>query len=93
MYGRKSDAIVGYDFNAAHWCPTHLIEALIQRGRLSPGARGMREEDALDQLAAVEGVDREDEHSFDSGDFPKVILSIQLGDGETCDWDGHSLHD
>lgn len=91
MYGRKSDAIVGYSYKAATYCPEHLIELLLVNGQLSPAARDMNVEDVLNQLAAVEGVDRDDERSFDSGDFPKVVLSVQLEDGETCDWDGHEI--
>ena len=91
MYGRKSDAIVGYSYKASTFCPTHLIELMVQNGKLSPAARDMLEEDALDQLAEAEAVDREDEHSFDSDDFPKVILSVDLEDGESCDWNGHRI--
>lgn len=66
--------IVGYTYRAENHLPAHLIEALIAEGRLSPGARGMDADEALDQLAAVEGIDRQDEYSFDSDEFPKVIL-------------------
>lgn len=91
MFGRKSDAIVGYSYKAATYCPEHLIELMVQNGTASPGARGMAPEDVLDQLAAGEGIEREDEHSFDSDDFPKVVLDVQLQDGESCDWNGHKL--
>ena len=90
MYGRKADAIVAYDFNAATYCPEHVIEAMIQRGEASPAARDMAVEDALDQIAAANGIDRQDERSFDSGDFPKVVFSSSLED-DTCDWNGHSI--
>lgn len=93
MYGRKSDAIVGYTFKAQQFCPEHLIEFMVQNGYLSPAARDMRVEDVLDQHAGAEGVDREDQHSFDSDDFPKTILDQQLEEVEECDWNGHSLHD
>lgn len=66
--------IVGYTYRADNYLPGALVEQLIAEGRLSPGARGMDADEALDQLAAVEGVDREDEYSFDSDEFPKVIL-------------------
>lgn len=90
MYGRKADAIVGYNYKAATYCPTHLIELLVQSGKLSPAARDMREEDALDQWAGAEAIDRQDERTFDSDDFPKVILSVQSED-DTCDWNGHPI--
>lgn len=79
----KAWTIVGYVYAAAALCPTCTIEGLIGQGRLAPGARGMREEDALDQLAAVEGIDRQDEHSYDSDDFPKVIFASDV-EGESC---------
>ena len=91
MYGRKSDAIVGYSYKAATYCPEHLIELMVQQGTASPGARGMAVEDVLNQLAGAEGIEREDEHSFDSDDFPKVVLDVSLLEDEACDWDGHKL--
>jgi hypothetical protein len=49
---------------------------MIARGKASPAARDMDAEDALDMIAAaIPGLDRMDEKSFDSGDFPKAILS------------------
>lgn len=89
-YGRKSDAIVGYDFNGDTYCPTHMIEELINRGMASPAARDMLEEDVLDQIAGANGIDRQDEHSFDSNDFPKVILSVQVDEPEECAY-GHQI--
>lgn len=65
--------IVGYTYRAENHRPAALVEILITEGRLSPGARGMDADEALDQLAAIEGVDREDEYSFDSDEFPKVV--------------------
>lgn len=46
----------------------------ITRGILAPAARGMQDdvEGLLDQAAAYLGLDRGDEHTFDSDDFPKV---------------------
>jgi len=73
-----SGDIAGYTYQADNHRPDELIELLIAQGRLAPGARGMDADEALDQLAAVEGIDRADEWSFDSDEFPKVILRIQL---------------
>ena len=77
--------IAGYTYRADAYKPTDLVELLISEGRLSPGARGMDPDQALDQLAGVEGVDREDEYSFDSDQFPKVVLRIQLTEDD-LDW-------
>ena len=65
--------IIGYTYRADNHLPAALVEILIGEGRLSPGARGMDAEEALNQLAAVEGVNREDEYTFDSDAFPKVV--------------------
>ncbi|BDZ52795.1 hypothetical protein GCM10025867_50360 (plasmid) [Frondihabitans sucicola] len=70
--------IVGYTYKAENFTPERLVEELIVRGELAPAARGMTVEEALDQLAAVDGIDREDEFSFDSDDFPKVIFESQV---------------
>lgn len=70
--------IAGYTYKAENFTPTALVEHLITEGRLAPGARGMTAEEALNQLAGIEGVEREDEYTFDSDDFPKTITAGQL---------------
>jgi hypothetical protein len=75
--------IVAYTFQAEQLTPEGLIEIMIARGEASPAARDMRVEDALDQIAAANGIDRYDEHTFDSEEFPKVIFASQLEEGET----------
>lgn len=75
--------IVAYTLQAENCTPAGLIEIMIARGAASPAARDMRVEDALDQIAAANGIDRADESSFDSEEFPKVIFASQLEDGET----------
>lgn len=70
--------IAGYTYRADNHRPDELVEALIAEGRLAPAARGMDADDTLDQLAGIEGIDRDDEQSFDSDEFPKVILRFQL---------------
>lgn len=77
--------IAGYTYRADSYKPDELVELLIAEGRLAPGARGMDADEALDQLAAVEGIDREDEYTFDSDDFPKVVLRSQLAEDD-LDW-------
>lgn len=53
----------------------------------------------LDILAQDQGIHRQDEHSFDSGDFPKVALGQHLNDATwdhcgTCgDCLGHEMSD
>ena len=90
MFGRKADAIVAYDFNGDVYCPEHMIEELIKRGMASPAARDMKEEDVLDQIAEANGIDRYNEHTFDSDNFPKVVLSVSMEDDEDCAY-GHVI--
>lgn len=81
----KSHDIVGYTYKADNYLPEALIELMISNGTASPGARGMSAEDVLDQIAATNGIDREDEYSFDTDDFPKVIFADQITEDD-ADW-------
>lgn len=77
-----STAVVGYMYRADLYTPAGIIEAGIQEGWLAPAARGMSAEDALDQAQHTFGIDREDEYSFDSDDFPKVVLDQHVDEGD-----------
>ena len=77
--------IVAYTYRAETLCPGCIIAQLIGRGEASPAARDMRVEEVLDQIAGANGIDRDDEHSFDSDDFPKVVLGVSLEEHERCD--------
>lgn len=77
-------SVVGYTYRADMFDPACMVEVLIREGRLSPGARGMSAEEALDQLAEVESVDRRDESTFDSDEFPKVALGVFRHEGDVC---------
>ena len=75
MYVRES-TIVGYAYRADLWCE-ECMEELLGRGitvknwavGLKPGSA----EVMLDDLFATLGVDRQDEYTFDSDDFPKIV--------------------
>lgn len=85
----KSWDIVGYTYDAENYTPSGVIEAMIASSEASPAARDMSTEDALDQIAGANAIDRHDEASFDSGEFPKVIFASMVEDGETfVDSDG-----
>ena len=58
---------------------------MIDAGDASPAARDMPTEDVLDQCAGASAIDRDDEHSFDSDEFPKVVFLHQLDNATTCD--------
>ena len=76
--------IAGYTYQAENFMPADLIEYMIGQGAASPAARSMTVEEALDQIAQANAIDRYDERSFDSGDFPKVIFEEQLTEDD--DW-------
>jgi len=80
--------IIGYTYNADNFTPKALIEFMVQLRELSPAALDMSPEVALNQLADVYGIDRDNEYSFDSNDFPKVILKFM--DADITDFVGYS---
>lgn len=79
-YARRSDAVVGYDFQAETLCPTCAVVKVAGEELADLGSAEM----VLNFVAERIGLDREDEHSFDSGDFPKVIFDVQVEGDETC---------
>jgi len=79
----KAFDIVGYTYQAANYCNDCIVYQM-PKDSISPAAFDMNVEDVLNQLAAYLGVDRDDEWSFDSGDFPKVIFQSMVEDWETC---------
>lgn len=72
----KAWTIIGYTFDADIYCAgVCVIQAL---GYTAP-SDGMEPTISaeLDRIAEERGINREDEHSFDSGDFPKVIFASE----------------
>lgn len=71
------DSIVGYTYQADIYCPKcilsqlHIVEPLADV------------EVMLDRAAEMRNIDRNDESTFDTDDFPKVILSVS-NEGERC---------
>lgn len=91
-YMLRSDAIVGYTWAADIVCPACV--ALVYRARVGIAAdSGMSTESILDLAAAASGIaDRFDEGSYDSGDFPKVVLAVMVeSSDERCASCGESL--
>lgn len=79
---------IGYTYNADNFTPKALIEFMVHIRELAPAAFDMSPEVALNQLADVYGIDRDNEFSFDSGEFPKVILKFM--DVEVSEFVGYS---
>ena len=63
--------VVGYTFRADLYCPGCALIVAAER----PLASSV--EAQLDLIAVRSGMDRQDERSFDSGDFPKVLFRDQ----------------
>lgn len=84
----KAFDIVGYTFNADSYCPPCVVEMLptgpgqpFDGWKLAPGVH-MSTEANLDELAYAFGIDRSDEPTFDSSEFPKVIFASQVESAE-----------
>lgn len=89
MYGQHATDIVGYTFNADTYCPDHIIGALptgegepYEGWALAKGADPMTPEAELDEIAWANGYNRDDESTYDSGEFPKVIFASQAWDSD-----------
>lgn len=83
--------IIGYTFDADQFHPNCLISGMVLARELSPAALDMSNEAVLDQHAGALGIDREDEHSFDSSEFPKVIFADQVTEDDICGHCGNEL--
>lgn len=75
----RSDTVVGYTYAADIYCPDHIVAVM------GEAAYGYRAEQRLHQLAWSRNIDRYDERTFDSDDFPKVIFADMVHDGCTAD--------
>lgn len=82
--------IAGYTWHADQFCPTCIVKELCASEYLetTPAAHDMAAEELLNQLAEYSGIDRDDEYTFDSDTFPKVILTVQLDCGDLTE-QGH----
>lgn len=86
----RFDDVVGYVYRADIYCPVHLLDTYRARRRAAGASidstrqRASGVEDVLDIYASDRGIDREDETTFDSDDFPKVILRIDAEPDDQC---------
>jgi hypothetical protein len=65
--------IVGYTYQAGIYCPAHILGHVLNNGTYNLEAISAVET-MLDDIAAERKIDRGNESSYDSGDFPKVIF-------------------
>lgn len=84
----SSDRIVGYTYQAEHLCPRCAAEAVGWNGYDgNPHTH-------IDKAGGAQGFTVDDERSFDSGDWPKVIFEVQIEDAdEQCSACGELLLD
>lgn len=89
--------IVGYTYKADFYCPRCIIEQLpTGDGEAFDGWAladdiTMSTEDNLNEIAAAFGIDRYDETSFDSDEFPKVVFANMIDEDEFCGSCGEPL--
>lgn len=78
--------IVAYQYQAELVCPDCIIERMIGDRLASPAARDMDVEQVLNQIADAMAIERGDEYSFDSWEFPKVVFRSDEVDADcmTC---------
>lgn len=82
--------VVGYQFNSSLYCgrcaeralTLASIDLLLTQGQIINPALSF--EQVLDVLAPVLGVNREDESSFDSSTFPKVVFADSVASSDQC---------
>ncbi|MEU3046754.1 hypothetical protein ABZ705_09505 [Streptomyces sp. NPDC006984] len=67
--------IVGYSYAAENLCPSCTIKAMRASGITVQ--RGKPHEEAIRKAAEKLGIDFDDEHSYDSGDFPEPVTDQQ----------------
>jgi hypothetical protein len=85
-----STDIVAYTYNAETYCPDCIIKILpTGDGQAFDGwavapELNMTTEHNLIEIAWAFGINRNDESSFDSDDFPKVVFDSQVEYSENC---------
>lgn len=67
--------VVGYTYQAENLCPSCTLKAMRASG--IKVARGRSHEDAIRLAAEKLGIDYDDQHSYDSGTFPKPVTEQQ----------------
>lgn len=81
----KSYDVVAYTYQSSLVHGRCLVDEMVRERVLSPAAYEMDPETVLDQHAAANGIDRTDEHTFDSDDFPKVVFADEVQPDDYCE--------
>jgi hypothetical protein len=83
--------VVAYCYKADVYCPDCVVEEVCRDAGIEPFDY-LDAEIALDKIAEESvycdnkwgGLDRYDEHTFDSDEFPKVVFSTSCNELEYC---------
>lgn len=79
--------IVGYTYRADNYCPRCVMDVVTPENdedgpyagwRFGDGAKPQSVESDLDEIALAFGIDRMDECTYDSGEFPKVVFGYMV---------------
>lgn len=81
---QRLDEIAAYLYRADLHCPGCIIDVMITARDAAPAARDIPVEDALDHIADAMAIDRHDETTYDSSEYPKVVHRIDLADDDHC---------
>lgn len=76
--------IVGYTYSADMMCGDCVVKRLQDRYQIINDVLAVDTELALDGIASMLDIDRDDLYSYDSGDFPKPVLCEQVEEDEHC---------
>jgi hypothetical protein len=81
----RSTDIVAYTYKASIYCPSCVVDEIQTRGDII-GAypAGFDTEAWLDSASDIVGIDRYNEWTFDSDNFPKIIFGDQIEEDEYC---------
>lgn len=89
----KAWEIVGYVYSADIWCVECMATKAVTIFRNAGGkVESISTESNLNSAALYMGIDRHDESSFDSDEFPKVIFASDATD-EECTICGRAILD
>lgn len=76
--------VAGYVYRADVYCPACAVREVLDARRLEGHGLSHVPSEALALVARFEGINVEDEYSFDSDDFPKVVFGYQAEDAESA---------
>lgn len=91
-YRLHATTIVGYAYCADLYCPICIVRALptgeggaFDGWAIAEGYAPMPStEDNLSEIAQAFGINRANETTFDSGDFPKVVFASDASEDDYC---------